>query len=134
MEYLEAYDWPGNVRQLENVIERAVALEATDEIRPESLPPEVRSGRAPAEQPEISLPREGFDLESHLETMRRRYMEEAMRRSGGVQTRAAEMLSMTFRSFRYFAKKYDFTREAAHADETPEESPAEGDVARAGVE
>ena len=47
MECLEAYDWPGNVRQLENVIERAVALEATDEILPESLPAEVRPGTGP---------------------------------------------------------------------------------------
>ena len=82
MECLEAYDWPGNVRQLENVIERAVALEQTDEISPESLPPEVRAGRSAIGEPEVSIPTDGLDLEGHLETMRRRYMGEAMQRSG----------------------------------------------------
>jgi len=120
MEFLEAYDWPGNVRQLENVLERAVALEASDEILPESLPPEVRSGRASFGEPEIHLPGEGFDLEDHLETLRRGYMLEAMQRSAGVQTRAAELLNMTFRSFRYFAKKYNLTREAAPSNEDHE--------------
>ncbi|NIV50119.1 MAG: AAA domain-containing protein, partial [Gammaproteobacteria bacterium] len=62
LECLESYDWPGNVRQLENVIERAVALEATDEIQPESLPAEVRPGDAPRGDVEILLPGEGLDL------------------------------------------------------------------------
>jgi two-component system response regulator PilR (NtrC family) len=113
MESLEACDWPGNVRQLENVIERAVALETSDEIQPESLAPEVRSGRARRGEPQVTLPAEGFALEPHLEDLRRRYMLEAMERSGGVQTRAAELLGMTFRSFRYFAKKYSLSRENA---------------------
>jgi two-component system response regulator PilR (NtrC family) len=116
MECLESYDWPGNVRQLENVIERAVALETADEIRPESLPPEVRAGRSGREEPEVRLPDDGVDLELHLEDTRRRYMVEAMERSGGVQTRAAELLGMTFRSFRYFAKKYSLTRENGTAE------------------
>jgi two-component system response regulator PilR (NtrC family) len=111
MECLEAYDWPGNVRQLENVIERAVAMETTDQIQPESLSPEVREGRAGFSVIEIDLPEGGIDLEQHLEQLRRRFMHEAMRRSGGVQTRAAELLGMTFRSFRYFAKKYELNRE-----------------------
>jgi two-component system response regulator PilR (NtrC family) len=134
MEHLESYDWPGNVRQLENVIERAVALEATDEIQPESLSPEVRAGRASFGDAEVRLPKEGFDLEEHLETMRHRYMMEAMQRSGGVQTRAAELLSMTFRSFRYFAKKYALSREAAAGGETEEEQPTPTGVAGASTE
>jgi len=100
MVHLEGYAWPGNVRELENVIERAVALEAGDVIGAESLPRELRSGR----------PESGIDLETHLEDLRRRYMVEAMERCHGVQTRAAEFLGMTFRSFRYFAKKYGLTR------------------------
>jgi two-component system response regulator PilR (NtrC family) len=124
MECLETYDWPGNVRQLENVIERAVALEATDEIRPESLPNEVRSGRAPGGEPVVKLPAEGVDLEAHLETLRRGYMLEAMQRCGGVQTRAAELLGMTFRSFRYFGKKYDLARDMANGAETQDRETA----------
>jgi two-component system response regulator PilR (NtrC family) len=125
MECLEAYDWPGNVRQLENVLERAVALETTDEILPASLPAEVRSGRSRSHEPELTLPADGFDLELHLEDLRRRYMLEAMQRSGGVQTRAADVLGMTFRSFRYFSKKYDLAREngAGGDDAEPEALP-----------
>jgi two-component system response regulator PilR (NtrC family) len=131
MECLEAYDWPGNVRQLENVLERAVALEQTDEISPESLPPEVRAGRSVIGEPDVSIPTDGLDLEGHLETMRRRYMGEAMQRSGGVQTRAAELLGMTFRSFRYFAKKYSLTRDGAGS---AEDEPTDCDMARLGAE
>ncbi len=109
LECLEGYDWPGNVRQLENVIERAVALEVADEIQPASLPPEVRPGRLDRDAVDVVIPDDGVDLEVYLEELRRRHMLEAMDRSGGVQTRAAELLGMTFRSFRYFAKKYGLT-------------------------
>jgi two-component system response regulator PilR (NtrC family) len=110
LECLESYDWPGNVRQLENVVERAVALEGSDSIQPESLPAEVRRGAGAREPVGVVLPEQGIDLDAHLEDLRRRFMLEAMERCGGVQTRAAELLGMTFRSFRYFAKKYALTR------------------------
>jgi two-component system, NtrC family, response regulator PilR len=110
MECLESYPWPGNVRELENVLERAVALEPADLIHAESLPREVRGGRGPRGEMDVVLPESGIDLDKHLEDLRRRYMIEAMERSGGVQTRAAEILGMTFRSFRYFAKKYGLTK------------------------
>ena len=116
LECLESYDWPGNVRQLENVIERAVALEASEQIQPESLPPEVRRGAREGEQVDVALPDGGIDLEQHLETLRRRYMQQAMNRSGHVQTRAAELLGMTFRSFRYFAKKYEMNSRGAESE------------------
>ena len=122
-ELLSAYAWPGNVRELENVIERAVALEHTPMVLPESLPPHVRAGGAgPARSsngaaaavagpaagsmagilPELG---EGFDLEAQGEEIYRHYIALALERAGGVQTRAAEMLGMSFRSFRYYAKK-----------------------------
>ena len=97
------------IRQLENVIERAVALEVGPAIIPDSLPPEVRSGVSRGGDDSVRLPDGGVDLDRHLEELRRKYMVEAMERVGGVQTKAAEMLGMTFRSFRYFAKKYDLT-------------------------
>jgi len=110
LECLEIGDWPGNVRQLENVIERAVALETEDEIVPDSLPAEIRSGGSRPSEIDVVLPGDGLDLEAHLEELRRRHMQLAMERGGGVQTRAAELLGMTFRSFRYFAKKYDLNK------------------------
>jgi two-component system response regulator PilR (NtrC family) len=129
MECLESYSWPGNVRQLENVIERAVALEPTDVIRPESLPPEVRHRSGRPGEPDVILPPAGIDLERHLEDLRQRYMVEAMERSGGVQTRAAELLGMTFRSFRYFAKKYGVTgKDTAPSDSDPEREDERADA------
>jgi len=115
---LGAYDWPGNVRELENVIERAVALEQTESILVDSLPPHVAGWAAsrssvvpadasgPAPLPAIG---EGFDLEAHGEELYRYYITLALERSGGVQTRAADLLGMSFRSFRYYAKKFNIT-------------------------
>jgi two-component system response regulator PilR (NtrC family) len=113
---LEAYPWPGNIRELENALERAVALEATPTILPESLPEPVRAGgarvlslvpRAEANRP--VLPDGGFDLEQHVRAIEREYIAEALRRANGVKVRAAEMLGMSFRSFRYYLKKYNLS-------------------------
>ena len=114
---MEAYRWPGNVRELENVIERAVALETTPVVLPESLPSQIvsRAGRtssAMAAQAAVSvlplaeLP-EGFDLEAQGEEFYRHYLALALQRANGVQTRAAELLGMSFRSFRYYVKKFN---------------------------
>ena len=113
MALLERYDWPGNIRELENVIERAVALERTPTILVESLPgadPRYDGGERPVataagDVPE--LPAGGFDLERHVQSVERRYLAQALERAGGVQVRAAELLGMSFRSFRYYAKKYN---------------------------
>ncbi|PYR19939.1 MAG: Fis family transcriptional regulator [Acidobacteria bacterium] len=108
MDLLVQYDWPGNIRELENVMERAVALEATPAILPESLPAGIRGDtpRAPA-APADGLPESGFDLEAHVKEIERGYIAEALRRAGGVQVKAAELLGMSFRSFRYYVKKYN---------------------------
>jgi two-component system response regulator PilR (NtrC family) len=115
MARLTAYAWPGNVRELENAMERAVALERTSTILPESLPEAVRgSGGAataatasPATPAPSGLPEAGFDLEQHVQHLEREYISEALRRSGGVKVKAAELLGMSFRSFRYYMKKYN---------------------------
>lgn len=57
-----------------------------------------------------SLPAEGIDLEAHLEAVRKRLMQEALDRCAGVQMEASKLLGMTFRSFRYYRKKYDLVR------------------------
>jgi two-component system response regulator PilR (NtrC family) len=112
LDLLVRHDWPGNIRELENVIERAVALESTPAILPDSLPPSVRgdlpraavAGAAPAAD---ALPDSGFDLEAHVKQIERGYIAEALKRAGGVQVKAAELLGMSFRSFRYYVKKYN---------------------------
>ena len=119
---LESYTWRGNVRELENVIERAVALEEEDLVQAESLdlgdipgldrrvaqhaigePPAVVSRAAEGAEP---LPESGFVLEQHVQNIEREYLAQALQQAGGVKVRAAGLLGMTFRSFRYYLKKY----------------------------
>lgn len=102
---LERYDFPGNVRELENVVERAVALCGATEIAVDDLPEEVR--RRPASQalPAVELPIDGVDLNTLLANMERGYIEAALEHSGGVKTHAAALLGLTFRSFRHRLKK-----------------------------
>jgi len=109
---LVQYHWPGNIRELENAMERAVALERTPVILPASLPAAVRAagGGSPATAEDVleadTLPDSGFDLERHVREIERQYITEALRRTDGVKVKAAELLGMSFRSFRYYAKKY----------------------------
>jgi len=116
MACLSVYHWPGNIRELENALERAVALEQTPMVLPESLPAAVRkAGDEPAEPPVAPLalvpapdwPARGFDLEQHVQEIERQYIAEALQRANGVKVRAAELLGMSFRSFRYYLKKYE---------------------------
>jgi len=107
MDLLEAYEWPGNIRELENVIERAVALEKSPAILPESLPEHIVKRVAKGPAAAGSLPEAGFDMEEHVKGLEREYIAQALHRAHGVQVKAAEMLGMSFRSFRYYAKKYN---------------------------
>jgi len=111
MQCLQAYPWPGNIRELENAMERAVTLEPGPAVQPASLPERVRSGGAgvsaaggPSTDP---LPDTGFDLELHVREIEREYIAEALRKANGVKVRAADLLGMSFRSFRYYMKKYN---------------------------
>lgn len=106
MKALERYSWPGNVRELENVIERCVALDPTGVITTRTLPESIFLGGESVGDA-FELPEEGLDLEKHLETIGKYLMLKALERSNGVQTQAAELLGMSFRSFRYYAKKYE---------------------------
>ena len=108
MDLLLHHEWPGNIRELENALERAVALEATPTILPDSLPAGIR-GDTPRAQaaPAEALPESGFDLEAHVKEIERGYIAEALKKAGGVQVKAADLLGMSFRSFRYYVKKYN---------------------------
>jgi DNA-binding NtrC family response regulator len=106
MRALEKYAWPGNVRELENAIERMVALEPSDVLTTRSLPEPILLGSNLGMDP-FEFPPEGIDLEKHLEGIGKYFMMKALERANGVQTQAAELLRMSFRSFRYYAKKYD---------------------------
>jgi len=102
---LERYHWPGNIRELENVIERAIVLGSGDQITPEALPPHLAQ---PAERGEfpVDIPAGGVDLESLLAAVESRYIRLALDRAGGLQIRAAELLRLSFRQFRYKIHKH----------------------------
>ncbi len=113
LEALARYDWPGNVRELENAMERAAALEHSSVVLPESLPAHVLQGGRPSGAGGLAdavgqgpMPDAGFDLEQHVQDIEREYIAEALRRAGGVKVKAADLLGMSFRSFRYYMKKY----------------------------
>jgi two-component system response regulator PilR (NtrC family) len=115
LQLLQEHEWRGNVRELQNAMERAVALERTEAILPESLPDDVRQGRSsiapatssPDGRPGLPALDDGFDLEARGEEFYRHYLGLALERAGGVQVKAAELLGMSFRSFRYYVKKYN---------------------------
>jgi two-component system response regulator PilR (NtrC family) len=109
------YEWPGNVRQLENTVERAVALETSDELHVE-LPAERPKARAAAAgvggaggmdiAPDAVLP-QGVGMENYVANIERTLLQNALDRSNGVQTKAADLLSISYRSFRHLMKKYE---------------------------
>jgi len=111
LEALGGYEWPGNVRQLENTIERAVALETGDELRVE-LPAEKAKARAAAAG--VGLPGtamstlpEGIEMETYVADIEKSLLLTALGQSHGVQTRAADLLKISYRSFRHLMKKYE---------------------------
>ena len=112
MSRLEAYDWPGNVRELENTIERAVALESGTEISSKVVPDRVCAA-SPAVTASLGqagadlIPEGGINFEEVVAETERRYLNAALEKAGGVRTQAAEILKISYRSFRHFAKKHN---------------------------
>ncbi|WP_153868187.1 MULTISPECIES: sigma-54 dependent transcriptional regulator [Myxococcaceae] len=112
LEALERYRFPGNVRQLQNVVERAATLAETEVLGLTTLPLAVRGERElPAEASSVTLSPK-FSLEHFLDENERRYLLEALRQAGGVKTRAAELLGLSFRSLRYRLAKHGLTDES----------------------
>jgi two-component system response regulator PilR (NtrC family) len=108
MEMLKKYEYPGNVRELENIIERTVALEGGATILPESLPPFVNtpSGRKMASSHEIEIGDDGIDLDKVMGQIEKELLVKAIHASNGIKKRAAKLLHITFRSMRYRVEKY----------------------------
>jgi two-component system response regulator PilR (NtrC family) len=103
MSLLQGYAWPGNVRQLENVIERAVALETTEAVLPERLPETIL--RPTPEEPLPAIG-DGFSLDSFLLSVEARLLNQALDRSGGDRAEAARLLGVSSRSLRYLIQKH----------------------------
>ena len=107
------YDYPGNVRELENIIERAVVLTRDDVIGSGDLPLMVQEPKMVELDGETSLT-------VAVEALERRMIREALARSDGVQTRAAELLGMSERALRYKLTKYGFREESSAPDSDPQ--------------
>ena len=114
LEALGRYEWPGNVRQLENTIERAVALETGEELHVD-LPAEKAKARAVAVgagsgsmvTANMSTLPDGMDMEKYVADIEKSLLLTALTQSNGVQTRAADLLKISYRSFRHLMKKYE---------------------------
>lgn len=109
MKLLKSYDYPGNVRELENIIERTVALEGGGAVLPESLPPFVQTeqGRKMISARDIEVTDAGVELDKIMGQIEKEIIIKAIHTAGGVKKKAARLLNITFRSMRYRVDKYN---------------------------
>jgi two-component system response regulator PilR (NtrC family) len=107
LQILLHYEYPGNVRELQNIIERAVALEGSQEMTATNLnsylseQPLLKKGSM-----DIEIPNEGIDLEKMVEDLERTLLLKALDKTRGIKKKAAELLHINFRSMRYRLEKY----------------------------
>jgi two-component system response regulator PilR (NtrC family) len=107
LQILLNYEYPGNVRELQNIIERAVALESSQELTPNNLnsylseSPLLKKGAM-----DIEIPNEGIDMEKMVEELERTLLLKALDKTKGIKKKAAELLHINFRSMRYRLEKY----------------------------
>jgi two-component system response regulator PilR (NtrC family) len=107
LQILLNYEYPGNVRELQNIIERAVALEGSEELTPHNLSSYLSEQPLLKKGPiDIEIPNEGIDLEKIVEDLERSLLLKALDRTRGIKKKAAELLHINFRSMRYRLEKY----------------------------
>ncbi len=112
------YDFPGNVRELQNIIERAVALEATSELTWQNLTSYLEE-QLPIKKAgfDIDFPNEGIDLEKVVSDLEKTLLLKAMDRTKGIKKKAAELLRINFRSMRYRLEKYGLNSNGLEEEE-----------------
>jgi two-component system, NtrC family, response regulator PilR len=114
MDILCNYEFPGNVRELEHIIERGVAMESSRIILPDSLTLSLhrRKQQERATIPEIGeIPAKNFELDKHIAEIESRLLQQALTQAGGIKLKAAKLLGISFRSFRYRLLKYELATE-----------------------
>ena len=116
MRMLMAQEWKGNVRELENVLERAVALATTDMITPQHLQECLQKPNSTREGLPAEIPTEGVDLENLIGSMEKDLLLKALQKSRGIKKEAARLLRLNFRSFRYRLEKYGIKRDDSMND------------------
>ena len=111
IDLLNKYDFPGNIRELENLMERSVALSSTNIILPDSLALSIHKRRwiegVKNRRFDLDEVRNGVSLDDILEDIERAYLEKALECTGGKKQEAAELLDISFRTFRYRLSKLD---------------------------
>ena len=113
MDILNKYDFPGNVRELEHIIERGVAMESSSIILPDSLTLSTHKKQLTGAPSPVwdTLPPEGIDLDQNLADFEKKMLLKALQQTQGVRLKAAELLGISFRSFRYRLIKYGLASE-----------------------
>ncbi|WP_442900213.1 sigma-54-dependent transcriptional regulator [Geoalkalibacter sp.] len=109
MRRLLEYRWPGNIRELENVIERCVVLGAADRLTAQALPLPLQAAQAGGGETlgtGLEIPDSGFDLDAYLGAIEQEILQKALEKTGGVRKKAAELLGISFRSIRYRLAKF----------------------------
>jgi two-component system response regulator PilR (NtrC family) len=113
LQILLDYGYPGNVRELQNIIERAVALESHQELTAHNLSSYLNEQSLMRKGPiDIDIPNEGVDLEKMVEDLERTLLLKALDKTKGIKKKAAELLHINFRSMRYRLEKYGLNHEA----------------------
>jgi two-component system, NtrC family, response regulator PilR len=121
MALLKSHEWRGNVRELENVLERSVALATGNMLSPEDFRESLQTQLTSADAFSPDIPAEGMDLEVLVEKIERRLLMQALERSNWVKKEAAKLLNLSFRSFRYRLSKYNILR--SRRDAVPQNTP-----------
>ena len=112
MKILLDYPYPGNIRELENIVERMVTLETSEWLGIDGLPYHMMQRQSfNALADDMDVPEEGLELEVMVERLERNLLRKALRRTGGVRKQAADLLGISFRSIRYRLDKYDLNDE-----------------------
>ena len=120
---LEGHPFPGNVRELENIVERAVALADGPLICIAELPDALRAGPVRGSGTGLELPEAGCQLDEVLASVERKLILQALERSGSVRVNAAKLLGVSFRSLRYRLNKLAIEVEDASSDGTDSGNP-----------
>jgi two-component system response regulator PilR (NtrC family) len=120
---LQSHDWRGNVRELENVIERVVAMTAADTIAAQDIAGCFERPAASRETVSTDLPPDGLDLEALVEEIEKGFLLKALQRTGGIKREAAQLLRLNMRSFRYRLDKYKIAKKRQSPEGAPNDTP-----------